>query len=645
MSHRSELIASDIEGYLHEHEQKDLLRFLTCGSVDDGKSTLIGRLLYDSHLIYEDQLAAVEADSATVGSAGDEVDLALLMDGLKAEREQGITIDVAYRYFSTARRKFIIADTPGHEQYTRNMVTGASTCQLAIILVDARHGIVRQTKRHSYIAALLGLAHVVLAVNKMDLVGYDKGRYDDIVAEYLGFADRIGLPEPYCVPISALRGDWLVDPGEGMPWFDGVPLLEHLETVELSRDADLDTLRFPVQLVSRPNLDFRGFAGTVASGVVRPGDEIVVLPSGVTSTVERIVTFDGDLELAGPGRAVTLTLTDEVDVSRGDLVTHPGREPLSSHDLDAMVVWMTEDELVPGRDYLVRLANVQGVGSVSTVRHRVDINTAEPEPAATLALNEIGRCTVSLDQAVLFDPYAQNRHTGSFILVDRLSNATVGAGMIVGDGDSWASTPDEHLVSHRGSITTAERQARYGQQACTVLLTGLSGAGKSTIAAALERRLFDLGRTTVRLDGENMRLGISKDLGFSAPERSENLRRTAEVARLVNDQGIIALAALVAPKAGVREQARALVGTDRFVEVFLDAPVEICRRRHAEGLYDAADRGEIPQFPGVSATYDIPEDADLRLDTVADDVATCVDHILALLRERGFLGPRRGGAA
>ncbi len=641
MSHQSDLIATDIEAYLAEHERKDLLRFLTCGSVDDGKSTLIGRLLHDSKMVYEDQLAALHKDSAAVGNAGDELDLALLMDGLKAEREQGITIDVAYRYFSTARRKFIIADTPGHEQYTRNMVTGASTCQLAIILVDARYGVLRQTKRHSYIASLLGIRHVLVAVNKMDLVDWSEARFEEIRADYLRFAQGLEIADPIFVPMSALRGDSVVEPGQNLGWYDGPTLMELLETVDVEAGVDLDRFRLPVQLVSRPDLDFRGYAGTVVSGVVRPGDEVAVMPSGMTSRVERIVTFDGDLEQAGPGRAVTLTLADEVDVSRGDVVVHVGQPLRRAHDVEAMVVWMSEQELVQGNQYLIQQGNRLVNASVSTVVHRVDVNTLDREPAVTLGLNDIARCVISADAELLFDPYRGNRATGSFILIDRLSNATVAAGMIIDADSAWDASPDEHLERQASEVAVEERAARYGQAPATVFLTGLTGAGKSTIGKALERRLFDRGRATVRLDGENMRLGISRDLGFSSQERSENVRRTAEVAALVNNQGLLAIAALVAPKASVRERARELIGRDRFVEVFIDTPISVCRERDHSGLYEAADRGEIPQFPGVSATYDKPTDADLVLDASTLTVAECVDAIIALLLERGILSGRR----
>ncbi len=628
MSHASDLIAVDIEAYLAEHERKDLLRLLTCGSVDDGKSTLIGRLLHDSKMIYEDHLADLEADSSIMGSAGGQVDLALLMDGLKAEREQGITIDVAYRYFSTARRKFIIADTPGHEQYTRNMVTGASTCQLAVILIDGRH---------SYIASLLGIRNVVVAVNKMDLVDWSEERFDEICAGYRDFARGLDLDDPYFLPMSALLGDNVVDAGDNLGWFDGPPLMEHLETVDVEAGVDMERLRLPVQMVVRPDLDFRGFAGTVASGVLRPGDEVVAMPSGLGSTVERIVTFDGDLEVAGPGMAVTVTLTDEIDISRGDLLVDVDHAPTRAHEVDAMLVWMSTEELEPGRRYLLQSANGTSSASVSSIRHRVDVDTLNEQQAVSLGLNDIARCAISSDRELLFDPYASNRQTGSFVLVDRLSNATVAAGMIIGASSAWDRQPDASLHRQASSISGAERSARFGQQPCTVLLTGLTAAGKSTIATALERRLFDRGRTTIRLDGENVRMGISRDLGFSSQERSENLRRVAEVARLVNNQGLIAIAALVAPKQEVRARARELVGGDRFVEVFVDTPLEVCRERDENGMYEAADRGEIPRFPGVSATYERPTDMDLRVDTLVQDVDECVDAIMGMLAERGYL--------
>ncbi len=618
----------------------DLLRLLTCGSVDDGKSTLIGRLLHDSQLIYEDVLASLEADSATHGSAGDQVDLALLMDGLRAEREQGITIDVAYRYFSTARRKFIIADTPGHPQYTRNMATGASTCDLAVILIDARHGVLAQTKRHSHIASLLGIRQVVVAINKMDLVGWSQERFAEIREDYRSFAKALDFSEQSFIPISALLGDNVVEPGDHLGWFDGPTLLQHLETVDVDTGLDPVHFRMPVQLVARPDASFRGYAGTIASGTLRPGDEVVALPSGLSSAVERIATFDGDLEVAGPGRAVTVTLADEIDISRGDLLVAPGSEPQRAHDLDAMVVWMAEAGAEPGCSYLLQTANAVSNCTIRSIRHRVDINTGSQEQAPGLGLNDIGHCVVTSDRELAFDPYSANRATGSFVLVDRLTNATVAAGMVIGAASAWDRTPDAALVRQRSEISDAERAIRFGQQPCTILLTGLTAAGKSTLATALERELFDRGKVSIRLDGENVRMGISRDLGFSSHERSENLRRVSEVARLVNGQGLIAIAALVAPDGEVRLRARDLVGADRYVEVFVDTPIEVCRERDPHGLYAMADQGEIPRFPGVSARYDRPTDADLRVDTSAQSVDECVEAILRRLTERGFLrGP------
>ncbi len=637
MSHQSELIATDIDAYLAEHERKDLLRFLTCGSVDDGKSTLIGRLLHDSKMIYEDQLASLEADSTTVGHAGDQVDLALLMDGLKSEREQGITIDVAYRYFSTAKRKFIIADTPGHEQYTRNMVTGASTCQLAIILIDARHGVLPQTKRHSYIASLLGIRNVVVAVNKMDLADWSEERFDKICEEYREFSKGLDLVDPYFLPMSALLGDNVVDRSENLSWFEGPTLMEHLETVDVELGIDIENFRMPVQTVVRPDLHFRGFAGTIASGTVRPGDEVVSLPSGVSSTVERIVTFDGDLDVAGPGRAVTVTLADEIDVSRGDLLIKKDDAPSRAHDIESMLVWMSDTEMEAGREYLLLSSNGMSNAKVSAIRHRVDINTLEEAAASSLGLNDIAEVAISSDKELLFDGYGSNRQTGSFILIDRLTNATVGAGMILGAASSWDRAPDANLVRQVSGITERERAIRFGQQPVTLLLTGLTAAGKSTIATALERELFDRGKVSIRLDGENVRMGISRDLGFSAQERSENLRRVSEVARLANNQGLIAIAALVAPKTETRARAKELVGEDRYIEVFVDTPIEVCRQRDPSGLYEAAERGEIPQFPGVSSTYEKPTDADLRIDASVQSVEECVSAILRVLGDRGLL--------
>ena len=626
---------------------RDLLRLLTCGSVDDGKSTLIGRLLHDSHHLHDDRLAAVHKESAVSGHAGGRVDLALLADGLMAEREQGITIDVAYLYFSTSERSFIIADAPGHEQYTRNMVTGASTADLAVILVDAVRGVTTQTRRHSSIAGLMGISAAVVAVNKMDLVGYDETRFRSIAAEVSAMAATLGLAEPVCIPVSALHGDGVVEPGPNMGWHDGPCLMHHLENVDVdSRPAAGapgfagGRLRLPVQLVIRPDHRFRGFAGTVCEGTLRAGDRVRVEPSGRTTAIARIVTFDGDLEEAATGRSVVVTTSDEVDIGRGDVIVDPAHPPQRGRLVTATIVWMAEADLVVGREYLLAQGGQTMSCRVSEVMGRLDVDALESVPATAVRINDIATVTVRTDAELIFDPYTQNRTTGSFILIERSDNATVAAGMIeaAAPAAAWEAVPGPTLERQRSSISGAERAARLGQRPATVLLTGLTGAGKSTIASALERELFERGRTTVRLDGENMRLGVSRDLGFSSRDRSENVRRTAELARLVNDQGLIAIAALVAPSAAVRERARELIGTDRFVEVFLDPPLEVCRARDHAGLYEAADRGEIRQFPGVSAPYDKPADADLVLDTSRLDVDACVRAIMAWLEAGQFIG-------
>ena len=647
MSHQSDLIASDIEAYLAEHERKDLLRFLTCGSVDDGKSTLIGRLLHDSHMVYEDQLAALESDSVTSGTTGDAPDLALLTDGLKAEREQGITIDVAYRYFSTAKRKFIIADTPGHEQYTRNMVTGASTADLAILMIDARHGVLDQTKRHATIAHLLGITHVVVAINKMDLADWSQARYDEIRADFQDFAGSLATETdteteilPYFLPMSALTGDNVVNRSEAMDWFDGPPLMEFLETVDNTIGEDTTNVRLPVQLVVRPNLDFRGFAGTLASGVLRPGDPVTSLPSGVSSTIERIVTFDGDLAEARPGQAVTLTLADEIDVSRGDVLVSPstGRSTMTrSHRVDADVVWMSETPLTIGKQYLLQGPAGTSNAQVTRIRYALDINSLEHQEVPRLELNDIARCAITVDRELLFDAYADNRATGSFILVDRMTNATVAGGMIAGPSSNWDRQAADTLTERPSAVTLDERITRYAQTPVTVLLTGLTGAGKAAIAAALERQLFEAGQTTVRLDGTNVRQGFSRDLGFTAPERSENVRRVAEVAKLVNSQGIIAIAVLLAPDAEDRERAKALVGVDSFVEVFVDTPLEICKQRDPGGLYSALEAGTAIDIPGVTSTYEAPTNPDLVVTDHESTPAAAAQSIVDLLRSRDVL--------
>jgi len=632
MSHQSELISEDILAYLAQHERKELLRFLTCGNVDDGKSTLIGRLLHDSKMIYEDHLEAITRDSKKVGTTGEDVDLALLVDGLQAEREQGITIDVAYRYFSTAKRKFIIADTPGHEQYTRNMATGASTCDLAIILVDARYGVQTQTKRHSFITSLLGIKHIVVAINKMDLMNFDQDVFEKIKADYLAFADRIELKPSslHFVPMSALKGDNVVNRSEHAPWYEGQSLMEILESVEIAGDRNFDDLRFPVQYVNRPNLNFRGFAGTLASGIVRKGDEIAVLPSGKISRVKSIVTFDGELEQATPGEAVTLTLEDEIDVSRGDMLVHADSRPRIADSFDAMLVWMGEEPMLPGKKYDIKRATSYVPGSIASITHSVDVNTLEHGASSSLQLNEIGRVKVSLDAPIALDGYAQNRTTGSFIVIDRLTNGTVGAGMIIADPLAHGSTGHHGALAH---VSTEERAIRFGQQPATVLFTGLSGAGKSTLAYAVERKLFDMGRAVYVLDGQNLRHDLNKGLPQDRAGRTENWRRAANVARQFNEAGLLTLAAFVAPDAEGREQAKALIGTDRAITVYVQASPQACQQRDPQGLYAAGG----DNIPGESFPYDVPVNADLVIDTESLTVEESAKQVIDLLRKRGAI--------
>ncbi len=645
MSHQSELIATDIEAYLKQHEQKQLLRFITCGSVDDGKSTLIGRLLYDSKMIYEDQLKQMEADSKVVGTTGGRFDPALLTDGLKAEREQGITIDVAYRYFSTAKRKFIIADTPGHEQYTRNMATGGSTADLAVILIDARHGVLTQTKRHSFIVSLLGIRHVVVAINKMDLVEFSEQRFDEICDDYRSFATRLDLPDLHFIPLCALDGDNVVERGERLSWYSGTTLMNFLETVYIGSDRNLRDFRMPVQYVNRPNLNFRGFCGTIASGIVRAGEEIMVLPSRQTSRVKQIVTYDGNLKEAFAPLAVTLTLEDEIDASRGDMIVRAGNLPRTSDRIDAMLVWMNQDAMVPGKPYLIKHTTQTVPGTIETLKYRVDVNTLHRDLAPTLELNEIGRVRLSLSAPIYFDPYRQSRWTGAFIVIDRLTNATVAAGMIldlesVGNKKSvWEeeeSIPEgsEQDVS---AVSAEERAARFGQKAATVLLTGLTGSGKTVIGQAVERRLFDEGRAAALIDGEQVRRGLSLDLGYTAEDRSENLRRSGHLAQTLNDAGLICLASFVAPSDAVRQKVAKLIGEDRFLVVHVATPVEVCRQRDTKGQYQQADAGELPNFPGVTAPYEPPESPDLVLDAAEQSIDEAADAVVKLLREKGII--------
>ncbi|MGL4316940.1 MAG: sulfate adenylyltransferase subunit CysN [Pseudomonas sp.] len=632
MSHQSELISEDILAYLAQHERKELLRFLTCGNVDDGKSTLIGRLLHDSKMIYEDHLDAITKDSKKVGTTGEDIDLALLVDGLQAEREQGITIDVAYRYFSTTKRKFIIADTPGHEQYTRNMATGASNCDLAIILIDARYGVQTQTKRHSFIASLLGIKHIVIAVNKMDLKGFDQGVFEQIKSDYLAFVEGIAFKPSsmHFVPMSALKGDNVVNKSEQSPWYTGQSLMEILETVEVAGDRNFDDLRFPVQYVNRPNLNFRGFAGTLASGIVRKGDEVIALPSGKGSKIKSIVTFEGELEQAGPGQAITLTLEDEIDVSRGDMLVHADNRPQVVDSFDAMLVWMAEEPMLPGKKYDIKRATSYVPGSIASIAHRVDVNTLEEGAASSLQLNEIGKVKVALDAPIALDGYAHNRTTGAFIVIDRLTNGTVGAGMIIADAVGAGGSTHHGELAH---VSTEERAARFGQQPATVLFSGLSGAGKSTLAYAVERKLFDMGRAVYVLDGQNLRHDLNKGLPQDRAGRTENWRRAAHVARQFNEAGLLTLAAFVAPDAEGREQAKALIGNERLVTVYVQASPQVCAERDPQGLYAAAG----DNIPGESFPYDIPLNADLVIDTQSLSVEEGVKLVLDVLRSRGAI--------
>jgi bifunctional enzyme CysN/CysC len=625
-----------MEGVLRQHLDKELLRFLTCGSVDDGKSTLIGRLLYDSDQVYEDQLHAVRRDSERRGTG---MDLSLLTDGLRAEREQGITIDVAFRYFSTARRKFIIADTPGHEQFTRNMATGASNCDLAVILVDARHGLLPQSRRHTYIVSLLGIKHLVLAVNKMDLVDWRQDVFDRIRADFTRFSAPLGISDVHFIPLSALEGDNVVRRSTRMPWFGGRPLLAYLETVHIASDRNLADFRFPVQRVVRPDASFRGYAGTVASGVARVGDEVVILPSGKTTRLKRIVTFDGDLGEAFASHAVTLTLDDEIDVSRGDMLVGGHGQPYHEREIEATVVWMDEKPLDVGATYWLKHTTAMVPATVSEVGGRVDVHTLEVQPAESLHLNEIGPCMITVSRPIFYDPYRLNRVTGSFILVDRLTNATAGAGVIV------ARHPREQLAPAAGTlgatagseVTAAMRASALGQAPFTVWITGLPRSGKLPIAYRLEKRLFDRGLHAYVLPASTMRRRISADLTFSADDRGVNVRRLAEMARILNDAGMIAICVAVSPYRADREMARDIVGSERFVELHASAPVEVCEGRDPDGLYAQARRGEIKAFTGISAPYEAPLEADLALPVHEASLGDLVDRVLRRLGERGLI--------
>jgi len=627
------LIAGDIEAYLAQHENKSLLRFITCGSVDDGKSTLIGRLLYESKVLFEDQLDGLESESKRFGTQGGAIDFALLVDGLAAEREQGITIDVAYRFFSTDRRKFIVADTPGHEQYTRNMVTGASTADAAVILCDARAGILTQTRRHSYLVSLLGIRNVVLAVNKMDLMRYDEGVYEALVEEYRAFAEPLGIQNITAIPMSALEGDNVTSPSPNMPWYRGTTLLSWLETVKVDTEVLKGRpLRMPVQWVNRPNLDFRGYAGTLASGTVRPGDAIRVQPSGRTSAIARIVTLDGDLEQAVAGQSVTLTLTDEIDASRGDVISGSDEPAGAADQFESTIVWMHDEPMLAGRPYLLKLGTRTVTATVTSIRHEVNVNTLEESAARQLALNAIGVCHIKTDRPLPFDAYADNKDMGGFILIDRISNATVGAGML-----HFALRRADNIHHQATDIAQPRRAELKGQKPCVVWFTGLSGAGKSTIANLVEVKLAALGHHTYLLDGDNVRHGLNKDLGFTDADRVENIRRIGEVAALMVDAGLIVLSAFISPFRSERALARSLVGEGQFIETYVETSLSIAEERDPKGLYKKARRGELKNFTGIDSPYESPESPEILVDTTAMSADQAAERVVAQLRRAGML--------
>lgn len=632
MTTSTETAKTEIDAYLKTQEQKDLLRFITCGSVDDGKSTFIGRLLWDTKLLFEDQLATLTAESKRIGTQGGNIDYALLLDGLQAEREQGITIDVAYRFFTTDKRKFIVADTPGHEQYTRNMVTGASTADLAVILVDARKGMLTQTMRHSYLVSLLGIKKIVLAINKMDLVGYDETIYTKIKADYEAFARQLNFDTIQTIAVSALNGDNMIELSPAMPWYQGPTILEYLETVDFGRDVSEEPFRLPVQWVNRPNLDFRGFSGTIASGTVHIGDAVIEPVSGQASTVSRVVTFDGDLESAQAGQAVTLTLADEIDISRGDVLCQTTDRPATADQFSARVVWMHDTPMLPGRNYLIKIGTSLISSKISDLKYKVNVNTLEHVATKTLALNEIGICNITLDKAVSFDPYADNRQTGSFILIDRFSNATVGAGTI-----DFALRRADNIHWQSVDIHKEARSSQKDQKASVLWFTGLSGSGKSTIANLVEKKLHSLNKHTYLLDGDNVRHGLNKDLGFTDADRVENIRRVGETSKLLVDAGLITLVSFISPFRSERQMARGLLEDGEFLEVFVDTPLEICEERDIKGLYKKARAGEIKNFTGIDSAYERPENAEIIIDGAKMSAEDAAAFIVESLQKRGLI--------
>jgi bifunctional enzyme CysN/CysC len=617
---------------LASHENKDLLRFITCGSVDDGKSTLIGRLLYDSKALTRDQLHSIKADKKNASTAADDLDLAGLVDGLAAEQEQGITIDVAYRFFSTDKRKFIVADTPGHEQYTRNMATGASTADAAVVLIDARYGVQIQTRRHSFITSLLGIKTIIIAVNKMDLVEYSQKTFNAIEEEFRAFAATLAFTDISCIPLSALNGDNVTHASENMPWYQGPNLLQTLETVQSVHTADTSPFRFPVQWVNRPDSNFRGFCGTVASGNVKPGDDIIVLPSGKKSRIKDIITMDGNLTTVQTHQSVTLTLHDNIDISRGDIICGAQNPAHQSDQFNAHILWMAEKKLYPGRNYLLKTNNKTVPASITDLKYKIDVNDFSHEAAKTLALNEIAVCNLSLAQSIAFDPYEQNRHTGSFILIDRQSNETVGMGLL-----NFSLRRADNVVWQELEIGKAERAEQKHQKPAVLWFTGLSGSGKSTIANLVEKKLFDLGRHTYTLDGDNVRHGLNKDLGFTDVDRVENIRRIGETAKLMADAGLMVLVSFISPFRAERRMAKALLPEGEFVEIFVNTPLEVAEKRDVKGLYAKARRGEIKNFTGIDSEYQAPNNPEIIVDTVKTSPDKAAEHIVNYLHKHGFL--------
>jgi len=618
--------SEEVDAYLRRQNDLDLLRFITCGSVDDGKSTLIGRMLYEAQLVFEDQVATLLKDSKKQGTQGGDIDFALLVDGLAAEREQGITIDVAYRFFGTNHRKFIVADTPGHEQYTRNMVTGASTADVAVILVDASQGVLTQTRRHSFLTSLLGIPHVVLAVNKMDLVGYEEAVFESIVADYEAFAESLTFRSITAIPLSALQGDNVIERSGQTPWYSGPTLLGYLETVEIAQNSATEKFRFPVQWVNRPSADFRGFAGTVAAGSIGPGDAVQVLPSGSEAVVREVVLYDESLPAALPNQSVTLTLDREVDVSRGDVIVAADAPCEVSDQFDTSLVWMDQEAGYVGRGYELMLGAKRIGATLTEIKYKVNVNTLEQLPSRNLVLNDIGRVTLSLDEPIPFTAYSECRDLGSFVLIDRYSKATVGAGMI-----NFGLRRAQNLYPTESTIDAQHRSQLMGHKGKVIWLTGLSGSGKSTVADALESRLHQMGIHSYILDGDNIRAGLNKDLGFTDADRVENVRRTAEVAKLMVDAGLVVITAFISPFRSERDMARALFDEGDFAEVFLDVSLDVAEERDPKGLYKKARRGELPHFTGIDSPYQAPESADLRLDTSELSVEACVDELLKLL--------------